>query len=747
MTHPPYPRCARMSLAVFIAMVMTMAGAPPSAAVELADLEVTPAPAAVWPQPDVLKLIHYLVTNSHYQPRPLDDEFSALTLQAYLDALDPSRIFFLSSDIQQFDKLKYDFDDYITQGNLKPAFAIFNIFRTRVDQRTEYALARVAQPFDFTVHESYLFKRDETPWASDVDALNDIWRQRLKNDILNMRLAGQGADQDKDNDEIIHALQRRYLHMSRSTRQSEATDVFQRFVNSYINAIDPHTNYNSPRHNKNFEIQMRLSLDGIGAQLQTDNEYTLVQRIIPGGPADRGRELKAQDRILGVAQGNAEMVDVIGWRLGDVVNLIRGPKASIVRLEVVSKAEPGAKRRVISIQRDKIDLAEQAATKRLVQVEAQPGRAAAAIGVIRLPSFYIDDKGRSEKLPNYRSTTRDVRKLIEEFRSDNIDGLIIDLRSNGGGGLEEAISLSGLFIDQGPVVQVRDAGGKVIIRRDPDSSILYDGLLVVMVDRYSASASEIFAGVIQDYRRGIIIGETTFGKGTVQHIENLSRYAKNAQDPANSKLGHLKITIAQFFRINGDSTQHRGIVPDIAWPSAHDVHDYGDRVDENAIPWRRIQPAAFDYFQDEINPTALAQARLAHQKRIQASPEFRNYLDIEKINAANRDKKSVTLNAQARAQEQAQHDQQRFELENRLRRAMGQELADSVEDIDRQNEEKRQQNETNPLAQKPDVFLREGANILADYRLATRYMETSRASFSAINTYKIEGDAAAPATQ
>ena len=689
------------ALALLVGVVLAVA--PPPSEGAIAGLEATEAPVAEAKQSRTIKLINYLIDKSHYHKQPLDDSFSEVVLETYLDRLDPRRNVFVQSDIDQFETLRHQFDDFIRDGTLHPVFLMFNILRTRIEQRVEYALERLNEPFDFALDETYPFNREDAQWARSTGELDDLWRKRIKNDIFNLRLAG------KDEADIRDTLKQRYTHMARRNRQFNAEDVFQIFVNAYINAIEPHTSYFSPRAGENFQIQMRLSLEGIGAVLQTDNEYTQVRRIIPGGPADAGRELKAEDRIIGVAQGAREIVDVIGWRLDDVVELIRGPKASVVRLEILpGEGDPDSQPKVISIQRDKINLEDQAAKKRTMEIETPGGKS--TIGVIDLPSFYIDFDGKKKKLPGYRSTTRDVRKLLGEFQPGEIDGLVIDLRGNSGGALTEAISLTGLFIKQGPVVQVRDARGRVQINRDPNPAIVYDGPLAVLVDRYSASASEIFAGAIQDYRRGLIIGEPTFGKGTVQHLVNLDRYAKN-----DGNIGQLKVTIAQFFRINGDSTQHRGVIPDIIWPTAGGGDPSGERAHENAIPWRRINGAAFRPFQSEPDPAAFARIRNLHEQRIQASPEFQYFMAVKEINEENRRKKSISLNETTRERERAERDQQRLELENRKRRALGRDAVVSVEELDRENEEKLRAAEASRLEQAPDAFLREGGRILSDY--------------------------------
>ena len=706
----------------------------------LAELETTEIPAATAKQSRVLKLITYLIDKSHYRKRALDDEFSAAVLRAYLDRLDPGKLFFLRADIEQFDALRHRFDDFIRAGDIRPAFTIFSIFRTRLEQRVDYVLARLHGPLDFGRDEAYLFDREEARWAADAAALDDLWRRRIKNDIIGLRLAG------KDEAEVFATLEKRYTHLARRTRQFKSDDVFQTFANAYLGVIDPHTSYFSPRASENFHIQMRLSLEGIGAVLQSEDEYTLVRRIIPGGPADLGGELQAGDRIVGVAANgpaDRDITDVIGWRLDDVVDMIRGPKDSLVSLEVLPAGNaPDAPGRVITIRRDKINLEEQAAKKRILRVGGggdiggadgdsggipdsgipggDPGASpAATIGVIDLPSFYIDFNGMQKNLPDYRSTTRDVRKILAEFRDENIDGLLIDLRGNGGGALTEAVSLTGLFIREGPVVQVQSVGGRVNADHDPDPDLVYDGPLAVLVDRHSASASEIFAGAIQDYRRGLIIGEPTYGKGTVQHLVNLNRWAKSEDD-----LGQLKVTVAQFFRVNGGSTQYRGIVPDLIWPSAAGGAESGERGYENALPWRQIEAAEFDRFRDEPPPAVFEMLRGLHEARVQDSPEFQYFIDLAAFDAELGEKTAVTLNQRAREAERDARETRQLALENRMRRALGQSpktavdseaAADSAADGAAADTADAATVGDTVDADEPDAYLREGGDILRDY--------------------------------
>jgi carboxyl-terminal processing protease len=659
-------------------------------------------------QSKTTKLISYLVDKSHFKNVPLDDKFSEKILERYIDQLDPAKSFFLQEDIDQFMSINHEFDDYIKHGTLEPVYAIFKVFRTRVNQRIEYALARLEQPFDFTLDEQFLVDLEDAQWAKNEEELNEYWRKRIKNDLINLRLSSQSEGDSSA--KIIDTLNSRYTHIARRTRQFNTDDVFQNFINAYVSTIEPHTSYYSPRGAENFKIHMRLSLEGIGAVLQTENEYTLVRRIIPGGPADVAGELKSEDRIIGVGQENKEVVDVIGWRLDDVVDLIRGPKGSVVSLDILPGAYGvDAKPETITIVRDKIKLEEQAARKRILEINT--GQTQSSIGVINLPSFYSDFDGKSVSDPNYRSTTRDVRRLLGELKEEDIDGLIIDLRGNGGGALTEAISLTGLFIRTGPVVQVQNSNGRIQVDRDQDPEIVYDGPLAVLVDQYSASASEIFAGAIQDYGRGLIVGEPTFGKGTVQNLVDLNRFINSDED-----LGQLKVTIAQFFRINGDSTQHRGVIPDITWHTAEQDIQSGERSYENAIPWRHVDKASFVPFQSAVNPEILDQTVSRHLSRVKNNPEFDYILEVNRINKINRETKHITLNEEQRRVDRNLRDQERLELENRRRKSQGDPTFDSIELLDAEQQDFSENDENNPRGEEePDLFLVESGKILADF--------------------------------
>lgn len=568
-----------------------------------------------------LKLINYFVERYHYRKTKLDDLLSSQILDRYLNALDVNRSYFLANDIEFFESYRYELDDYLNAQDSEPLFGIFNVYRSRVLNRIDHALDLLETPFDFSVDEVYPFDRAKAPWAVDSADLDDLWRRRVKNDYLVLKLEG------KTHSEIAKTLKDRYQQQKRRISQLSSQDVFQIIVNAYMSAIEPHTGYFSPRATENFKIRMSLSLEGIGAVLQAQNEFTVVQRVVPGGPAEFEGSLRAGDRIVGVGQGDTEsVVDVIGWRLDDVVDLIRGPKGSIVRLQIRPDPKTGnSESRILALTRDEIKLEEQAAQSTLLAV--RDTEQVRRIGVIDIPTFYVDFDARSRGDADYRSTTRDVRRLITELENEGIDGLIIDLRGNGGGALAEATALTGLFIDSGPVVQVRDARGRTRVNRDPSDGLAYAGPLAVIVDRDSASASEIFSGAIQDYHRGIIVGEPTYGKGTVQNLIDLDRYS---QDPEQS-LGQLKLTIAQFFRITGASTQHRGVVPDIVLPSRGPDLPYGEKALENALPFAEIDAAIFSQVSNDHPTYDLDQLRKIHNARVLSDPDFSYLADLREI--------------------------------------------------------------------------------------------------------------------
>ena len=678
------------------------------------------------------------LTNWHYKDTDLDDELSSKIFDRYLELLDPNRVYFLAADIQVFERYRSDLDDALRHSNLVPAYEIFNIYVDRVRQRADYSRSRVRQPFDFTIDEYYPFDREEARWVQNLEDLDALWRLRVKNDYLRLKLT------DKEDEAIVETLIERYDNLERRINELNTADVFQFFMNAFAQSIEPHTAYLSPRSSANFEISMKLSLEGIGALLGRENEYTTISRVVAGGPAAQDGRLKAGDRITAVGQGRAgKMVDVIGWRVDDVVDLIRGPKDTIVRLEVlpedVSISGPSS---MIDIVRNEVKLEEQAAKSEIIELPVEGSvDEVVKIGVIDLPVFYLDFNGRAQNRPDYRSSTRDVRRIIAELEELGVQGIVVDLRNNGGGSLLEATTLTGLFIDKGPVVQVRNANGRISLEEDDDAGMAWEGPLAVLVNRYSASASEIFAAAIQDYGRGLVVGEPTFGKGTVQSLLDLNDRAPSDM-PA---LGQLKITMAQFFRVSGGSTQNRGVTPDIQFPSAGDPDNYGERSYDNALPWTSIAPTRFDPSADLDHMVAVAENR--YQGRIGGNQEFGWLLDdIDEYNTHSKEKKVSLLESVAR-QKMAEDETRRAERKAK-RNSQGSmssdetlltelsipetpipEISDQSVNADIQGDDE-DEDEDEDEASRPDFLLRETARIVADIAELESNLELLELRFS-----------------
>lgn len=639
-----------------------------------------------------------LLDESHYEHRQLDDALSSQIYDRYLKDLDGQRLYFLASDIQSFEVWRNSFDNALKRGDVKAAFLIFNRYQQRAAERLNFVIAEIDKGLgriDFDQSDDMDLDREKAPWATSRVQLDDLWRKRIKAAALSLRLAG------KSNAEIQKTLGKRYRSQLNNLTRTKSDDAFQVFMNSFSETYDPHTEYFSPRTQENFNINMSLSLEGIGAVLQSDDEYTKVVRLVPAGPADKAKQLKTGDRIVAVAQSTQEFVDVVGWRIDEVVDLIRGPKGTTVRLQIIpAGAVDETQTRTVSIVRNTVKLEDQAAQKKILSLKK--GGEELRIGVIKLPTFYADFQAMQAGDPNYRSTTRDVKKLINELKAEKINGLVLDLRNNGGGSLSEANSLIGLFISTGPTVQVKSAGGRIELMGDPDPSVTYSGPLVVMVNRLSASAAEIVAGAIQDYGRGLVVGGTTFGKGTVQSLRDLDH-------------GQLKLTEAKFYRISGASTQHRGVVPDVMFPSVFDEADVGESALPNAMPWDTIPSAR--YFQYQDFSKQLAGIRQASQARQAADPDFR-YLN-ENIALARdlKKQKTISLKESVRKTEKQQLDEKRLAMENRRRTAKGQEPLKNWREAEQAEEEEQDTPPPeDPAKEKPEdeAFAMEAARILVD---------------------------------
>ena len=636
------------------------------------------------------RTIAELLSQHHYRQSPLDDALSSLVLNAYLDSLDFSRSYFLASDIAGFEPYRHTLDDALKSSDLQPAYVIFNLYLRRLTERTTHIQGLLKQDFRFDVPESLDVDRKDAPWAKTPAELDDLWRKRLKHEMLTVMLSG------KDQPAARELLSKRYDNRLRQALQSTSEDVFQWYMNAVAQAFDPHTAYFSPRNTENFNIQMRLSLEGIGCVLRMEDEQVTVVELVTGGPADLSQQIRPSDKIVAVAQGEKEpWTDVVGWRLDDVVEKIRGPRGTVVRLKILpGKAGVAAAEKTVRLVRDTIKLEKQAA-KSEIKIFKDSGGRELRIGVVTIPAFYSDFEAARRGVKDYRSTTRDVRRLLKELKGQT-DGLVLDLRENGGGSLQEAVDLTGLFIDNGPIVQVRNAGGRVEVEEDGERGQAYDGPLAVLVDHASASASEIFAGAIQDYGRGIVIGDPTFGKGTVQTLIDLSRLTR-----AKDSQGQLKMTIAKFYRVSGGSTQHRGVRPDIAIPSAIDSEDTGESAQKNALPWDEIPATSYQGAQRLA--AYISELVQRHQARVADDPDYQAFLRDLEFARQQREKTTVSLLEKQRRTEQERLETWQRERENRYRAVKKLPLLKPGDEIPEGKD-----------SVIPDVALEESARIVAD---------------------------------
>ncbi len=637
----------------------------------------------------VSRLVTKFIERNHYSEPRVNDVLSAKVFDRFLETLDGNRMFFYARDIRGFEPYRTILDDAVSSGNLDPVYRIFSIFRQRNTNRLAYSLGLLETEPDFSVDEQYQFDRSENDWIETPEEMDDLWRKRVKSDALRLFLTG------KDWPETREILEKRYTRAQRNMAQLESDDVFESFMNAYTQALDPHSNYLLPRTSEEYRIQMSLSYEGIGASLQIDDDFVMVMNILPGGPAAIDGSLAPNDRITAVGQDeDGEMVDVVGWRLDDVVDLIRGPGGTVVRLQILGAgAVPGSEERVLRLVRDKIKLEAQAAQKEIITIPG--GDKELRIGVITVPSFYQDFEARMAGNEDYTSTTRDVRRLLQELEKEGIDGLLMDLRSNGGGHLTEAQELSGLFIEDGPVVQVRQTNGRIEILEDPNPEEVYNGPLAVLVNRFSASASEIFAAAIQDYERGVILGQQTFGKGSVQNLYSLDRYAPRTSDPG---FGQLTLTIGKFYRVSGESTQHRGVHPDIEMPSLVDASVVGESTRESALPWDKIDSTAYKV-DIELDEAIVAIAQ-SHALRAETDPDFNFLIDEYAAFEDIRNQDSISLNLEVRRQQQQEIRVQRLARENNRRGKHGLPPLESIEALEE--------------LENQDFILMEAAQIVAD---------------------------------
>jgi carboxyl-terminal processing protease len=681
-----------------LAVVMSGVGLAALLGAAMTPPAAVPATAALAPteaESYVARRVSDIIAREHYRKAPLDDRLSSLILDRYLDAIDGGRSYFYASDIAEFEKYRYELDDAIKSGDVEPAFVMFRRYQQRSRERMDYAIELLAKKPDFDIDETYNFDREKEPWPANAAEMNELWRKRVKNDALSLVTAG------KQWPEAADILRKRYEHVAKRMDQSKPDDVFEAFMNAFVLSLDPHSNYFSARNSEEYNIQMSLSYEGIGASLNLTDDYVTVIDVIAGGPAAVSGKLSANDRITAVGEGKTgELVDVIGWRLDDVVQKIRGPGGSLVRLQLLpAGAAPGSPQKVVEFTRNRVSLEAQAAHKAMRTVVRNGHEI--KVGVITVPSFYQDYDASRAGAKDYRSTTRDVQRLISELRKDGADVLIMDLRADGGGYLPEAESLTGLFIDRGPVVQLRDTTGRIEVDDDPDPSIFYAGPMIVLVDRFSASASEIFAGAIQDYGRALIVGQQTYGKGTVQNAHPLN-YTIFGRKP---ELGQLNVTIGKYYRITGESTQDRGVTPDIALPSLIDASEVGESTRDRALPWDHIEPASFKP-EGDLKPLTASLQKL-HDERTANSADFR-YLhdDIAALDAM-RSQKTLSLNLKTREAERKRQESERLERENAWRTAHDMPPVKTLEEI-----------KDDPAA---GIILDEAAQIAADLAVASNH--------------------------
>jgi carboxyl-terminal processing protease len=675
-------------------------------------------------QPDaqqsvVCQYIAGIITQHNYKKVTLNDSISEVVYNRYIKSLDENHNYLLATDIKDFEKYKTVLDDDLKSGNLSDVFYMFNVYQKRYNDRIKYSIAQLDKNFDFNGNETFTFDRDSLPYAADETKMDKIWSERVKFDLLNLKLANADLVKDKV------TLKKRYESLLTQSNKLNNQDVFQIFMDAFTNAVDPHTNYFNPSNAANFNIEMSRSLEGIGATLQTKDEYVTIQSIVPGGPADKSKQIFAEDRIVGVAQGKTgEFQNVIGWRIENAIALIRGTKGTLVRLEILPKgSSASSKPKTLELVREKIILKDQSVKEEIRSYNSN-GKTV-KIGVISIPAFYIDYNDYKTGNPNYKSTTRDVRLILDTLKRENVDGVVIDLRENGGGSLMEAIDLGGLFVKTGPIVQVRDANNQTEVDNDDDPSISYSGPMAVLVDRFSASASEIFAGAMQDYGRALIIGTQTYGKGTVQNAIDLDKVIKpsvgdllskvggktdkNVSTGSQSKFGQLNLTIAKFYRISGNSTQHKGVTPDIKFPSVIPLDKYGEDTEPSALPFDVI--AKSDYTKVGDFTGVVPELTKLHDQRMSNSNSFK-YLTEDIADFTKREnEKSITLNEQAMKKQRETDEAKMFERDNLKRVALG------LKPL--------KKGETRPKKEDLDFLKLEAGQILTDYiNLGSKYTST-----------------------
>ncbi len=606
----------------------------------------------------ITKEIAELISSYSYKKIKLNDSISSVILDNYLKRLDPNKSYFIDADIKDFEKYRKTMDDDLAVGDLSSAFYLFNVYQKRYNERINKSLKDLEKKYDFTKNETYTYDREDLPWFKTLAASDENWTRKVKYDYLNLKIAG------KTDTEIKEALKKRYESLLNQSNKINSQDAYQVFMGAFTESIDPHTSYFNAANAANFNIDMSRSLEGIGASLMSENEYVTIKSVVTGGPADKSKQIKIDDKIIGVAQGKEEFVDVIGWRLDNAISLIRGKKGTTVRLKILSKNQDAtATPKIVEMVREKIILEDQSA-KKVIKTIDKDGKKF-KYGIIEIPAFYADFKEMQAKNPNYKSTTRDVKLILDSLKNENVDGVIIDLRSNGGGSLLEAIELTGLFIKSGPVVQVRDTRNNVDVDKDEDPGIMWTGPLAVLTDRFSASASEIFAGAIQDYGRGIIIGNTTYGKGTVQSAIDMRRVNPDLGD----KAGQINLTMAKFYRVSGSSTQHKGVVPDIEFPTILPADKYGESSELSALPWDEIKSSNYTKYSN-LSPV-IANLKSTYNERMKQSKEYAYLLeDITEFKKRDAEK-TVSISETVLKKQKEEQEEKSLARENARRLTRG----------------------------------------------------------------------------
>ncbi len=627
----------------------------------------------------VCKTVAKFISQYNYKKVELNDSLSAVIYNRYLKSLDEGHNYLLASDIKDFDKYKYSLSDDIKNGNLNDIYYMFNVFQKRYEDRVKYSIAQLATNFDFNQKESFTYNRSELPWVANAAEMDKEWTKRVKYDLLNLVLASTDMAKNKEK------LKKRYEDLLLQNGKLNTNDVFQLFMDDFTESIDPHTNYFDPFNAAQFNMEMSRSLQGIGATLQIKNEYVTIQSLVAGGPADKSRQINTGDRILAVAQGkDGEFQDIVGWRIDNAIKLIRGTKGTVVKLKILAQGKSVSDQpKVVEMVREKIVLKDQL-VKQEIKTYNSNGKTI-KIGIINVPAFYADFAAYSAGDPNYQSTTRDMKLIIDTLKRANVDGIVIDLRENGGGSLNEAISLTGLFIKTGPVVQVRDTQNQIEVEKDEDPAIAYNGPLAVLVDRFSASASEIFAGAIQDYGRGLIIGTQTYGKGTVQREIDMDKIitpslaeklglVTNTTKPKTSTgsenaFGQLNLTVAKFYRISGNSTQHKGVIPDIQFPSLIPMNKYGEDTDPSALPFDIIPKSDYAKVSDFTN--VIPQLAKLHDQRMSTSASYKSLMESVADYKKSETEKTVTLNQDQLKKQRDLDEQKTLNRDNELRVSLG----------------------------------------------------------------------------